>query len=44
MEKKIVILTPPIYIKKSDVDIGLELPECWLSMLLANHPPEYNKQ
>ncbi len=25
-------------------DIGLELPECWLSMLHANHPSGYNKQ
>ncbi len=29
---------------KFNRDIGLELPECWLSMLRANHPPGYNKQ
>ncbi len=29
---------------KFNRDIGLELPGCWLSMLCANHPPEYNIQ
>ena len=40
-EALLIKMTPD---NKFNGNISLELPGCWLSMLHANNPPEFNKQ